>query len=190
DRIRARQVAVFTAPDNPRPLVDLGTVDSTLVVPTLAGNPVVQQIQVALDISHTFDSDLRITLYGPDPDGPGPLQPKSVVLSAGNPPFTGLFRPEQPLAAFIGTQLAGAWTLRVEDLFTLDTGTLNGWSISFLDASGNPITVNQAGTSMDQDADARVGEIGTNFNPNVPADQQQPQLYTDSFNAPGTVGKN
>ncbi|HMP17842.1 MAG TPA: proprotein convertase P-domain-containing protein, partial [Gemmatales bacterium] len=51
-------------------------------------------------------------------------------ISAGTAPFTGSFRPEQPLSAFHGISGNGTWTLRVRDVVSSDTGTLQNWSIT------------------------------------------------------------
>jgi|GEM_PF-1642721 len=217
DRVRSQRVSVFTPSDTPNAIPDLEMVESTISVPVLEGNPVVENMQVKLDIAHSFVGDLRITLFGPDLDGDGPAPPLSIVLSdrnggagsnytntrfndaavspitAGAPfasaPFNGTFRPEDPLATFIGLPLAGSWTLRVENVEGLIDGTLLGWSITFLDGAGNPITLNQSRTLMDQDGDARTNEIGTNFNNSLPKNQQAPRLYTDAYTAPGSSGR-
>ncbi len=215
DRVRSQRVAMFTPADTPSAIPDLGMLESTISVPVLRGTPapVVQNIQVQLDITHTFDQDLKITLFGPDADGTGPGNPLSVILSnrnggggnnytntrfndaaltpigGGSAPFTGVFKPESPLAIFNGTSLSGNWTLRVEDVQGGEVGTLNGWSITFLDAAGNPITVNQDKTFMDQDGDSRTREVGTNFNPTIAKSAQPPVLYTDAYAVPGASGK-
>jgi subtilisin-like proprotein convertase family protein len=226
DRIRSVRTPTFTPPDTPAPIADLSTTESTISVPALAGNPTVQHVQVGVDITHPFDSDLRITLFGPDPDGPGPLLAPSVILSNQNggnfgqdysgtifddsaivaidagspfatPPFTGTFKPQttdpvtgQPLAnntlaTFNGIPMSGQWTLRVEDLKGNDSGTLNGWSLTFLDSLGNPITVQQNGDFLDQDADSRTQEIATNSDTLT---STSPKLFTDAYSAPGTIG--
>ncbi|MFO0805148.1 MAG: proprotein convertase P-domain-containing protein [Gemmataceae bacterium] len=218
DRIRTPRIAIFTPPDTPTPLPDLRMVESTISVPELISLPVgsptptVVNMEVKLDIAHTFVGDLRITLFGPDPDGPGPLSAPSVVLSnrrggagsfsgirfndsaitpiANFPAGPGIYRAETPLAAFNGQPMSGNWTLRVEDLDGSDSGTLRGWTLTFLDAGGAPVTsIMQAATFMDQDGDSRTREIGTNFDNSLPASQQAPKLYTDAYTAPGSSGR-
>ena len=51
---------------------------------------------------------------------------------AGAAPFTGSFRPVQPLSAFDGKASNGTWTLRVTDTAADDAGTL--WSLGHQDA--------------------------------------------------------
>src|SRR6185312_12380130 len=94
DRIRSQQLSAFVSPDTPTPFSNQGAdgsltinssiLDSTISVPPLAGNPAIQKLAVTLDITHPTDSDLIITLFGPDPDGPGPLTAPSIILSNRN----------------------------------------------------------------------------------------------------------
>jgi len=60
------------------------------------------------------------TLFDDDADEP---------ITAGSPPFTGAFRPEQPLAAFIGRPAQGDWILRVIDDLGGQVGTLDSWQL-------------------------------------------------------------
>jgi subtilisin-like proprotein convertase family protein len=53
----------------------------------------------------------------------------ATAITAGTAPFTGSFRPEEPLATFIGEPVNGDWTLIYADDAGGDTGTLNAWSI-------------------------------------------------------------
>src|SRR5262249_46266352 len=55
-----------------------------------------------------------------------------VAIADGTAPFTGRFRPDEPLATFAGLDLAGTWQLSVTDGFAGDEGTLNGWSLEAL----------------------------------------------------------
>ena len=52
----------------------------------------------------------------------------ATAISAGAAPFTGSFRPVQPLTAFDGQTIAGTWTLRVADVAGEDVGTLSAWN--------------------------------------------------------------
>jgi subtilisin-like proprotein convertase family protein len=113
------------------------------------GNPGrIRDLNVRIDgIAHTSVGDLRIDLTGPDgttvklaehpggPDNRGDNLSGTVFddeagarISAGIPPYTGRFRPQNDqLARFDGKQRQGTWTLRVRDLFENDTGALSGW---------------------------------------------------------------
>src|SRR5262249_14128559 len=51
-------------------------------------------------------------------------------ILAGAAPFVGSFIPNQPLGTLIGKSLAGAWTLKVEDLHENNFGTLVYWRLN------------------------------------------------------------
>jgi subtilisin-like proprotein convertase family protein len=53
-------------------------------------------------------------------------------ISAGAAPFTGSFRPYEPLSAFDGEHLSGTRTLKIVDNAGADTGSLNSWSLTTL----------------------------------------------------------
>src|SRR5262249_10316619 len=87
-------------------------------------------------------------------------------LAQGSPPYSGTFQPEDALAALIGSNPNGQWTLEVADLFTggnTDFGTLSNWSLTItpgvLSASSNP------GNLADQNADGRTLENPSQGNP-------------------------
>ena len=211
DRIRSKKLSTFTPPNTPTPIPDLMTTDSTLSVPSGLLDPlgtpaIVLRMRVNVDITHTFDGDLKLTLFAPNGtsivlsnrNGGGGNNYTGTIfddfaataIDTGSAPFTGSFKPQtgNALSTFNGLSVSGAWSLRVEDLAGGDVGTLNGWSITFLDVLGNPIVYTQSRTFMDQDADSLTREIGNAFNPNIPVNQQAPRLFTDAFTAPRTIG--
>ena len=49
--------------------------------------------------------------------------------TAANAPFTGRWRPAQPLSAFDGKPIAGTWHLRVRDVATPDPGIVHSFSL-------------------------------------------------------------
>ncbi len=132
----------FLSTDTPKPLIDNGTIYSTL---TIGEGFTIVDLDVELDISHTWDSDLYIYLYAPDGTsielfggvggsgenfvGTALDDEASLAITSGAAPFTGRFRPQQPLSAFDGMNTAGTWTLQVSDTWDWDTGTLNSWSL-------------------------------------------------------------
>ncbi|NUQ65031.1 MAG: S8 family serine peptidase [Pirellulales bacterium] len=139
------QTVAFASSDVPLAIQDNTTVVSYLDIDQ---DITIADLNVGLDISHTWDSDLRFYLVGPGDD----LQ-THVVLSAfhggggdgyadtvfddeapqsivdGGPPFSGSYRPEEPLAFFDGRNARGRWTLVVEDAAPFDQGQLNSWSL-------------------------------------------------------------
>ena len=47
-------------------------------------------------------------------------------------PFTGSFRPYEPLSALVGEDANGTWELRVVDFYVVDSGSVTAWSIDVL----------------------------------------------------------
>ena len=119
-----------------------GTTTSTLVVGP-AG--IITDLNVTVDITHTFTGDLDIFLKHVDTgtevllfDQHGGAgndigatfdDEAATAISLGAPPYAGSFRPDNPLSAFDGESTAGTWTLRIVDNFGGDSGTLHSWSI-------------------------------------------------------------
>ena len=134
-----KQTSSYPSADVPRPLLDPGTVVSTL--PVSAGSRTVSKVTVTLNINHTYDSDLTITLISPagtritlaaKRGGSSDNYTNTTfddaaatAISAGVAPFTGSYRPETPLSALIGQSASGTWQLEVTDDTAVDTGTLN-----------------------------------------------------------------
>ena len=130
----------------PVPIIDDGTSTSTISIPV--GSGLIRDINVRINLTHTYVSDLDITLIAPDSteivlasgvglegdDFTNTIFDDSATISivAGNAPFTGTFRPAQPLSNFNGLSLDGTWTLKIDDLFLDDFGTLLDWSMEIL----------------------------------------------------------
>jgi cysteine-rich repeat protein len=129
----------------PTPIPDnvLAGVNTTVM---LTSAQTVSKLVVYLaDLPHTFDADLDITLVSPralrrdlSSDNGGSADnytrtflddAAATAVTAGTAPFTGRFRPEQPLAGLRGQPADGTWTLNVADDLSGDAGTLNGWSL-------------------------------------------------------------
>lgn len=110
---------------------------------TLAGGIDVEKVQVTLDIRHTWIGDLRVMLVSPEGtesvliDRPGrtPGSTTGYGSSADDIRFTVTSN------AFWGEGSGGAWTLKVVDLITGDTGRVVSWSLTALgDAASNDDT--------------------------------------------------
>jgi subtilisin-like proprotein convertase family protein len=107
----------------------------------------IRWITVELDITHTWDDDLVLTLVSPagtrvllvggrggsGDDFTGTVLDDSAAnpISSGAAPFTGTFRPEEPLATLFGENANGTWMLEMRDVATIDVGTLHGWTLNF-----------------------------------------------------------
>jgi len=136
--------STVAGPGTPIPLPDLATTTATLDFTGLTG--VVTDVNVSLDITHTFDGDLQVFLTSPTGtkvtlfanvggagqnftgttlDDEAPL-----IITGGAAPFTGIFQPQGLLSNFDGGVPNGTWTLTISDVGPQDIGTLNSWSIT------------------------------------------------------------
>jgi subtilisin-like proprotein convertase family protein len=126
------------------PIVDNTTVEMSIVVPIEYH---ITDLNVCLDIVHTWDSDLTISVVSPlgtvvelssNNGGSGDNytcttfdDEASTLITAGTPPFTGSFIPEGSLASFDGENAIGTWIIRVYDGAGGDVGVLNWACLTF-----------------------------------------------------------
>jgi len=146
---------VFGSSDVPKAIPDgnAAGVNSVLTLPS--PGLVLTSAGVRIDrIAHTYDSDLQISLIAPNGlnilvadqvggdgdnflgtilDDAGPLP-----IVNGAAPFTGSFRPDNPLFQVTNLNSAGTWQLHVVDLSVGDAGSLNAWA---LEVCGRPATL-------------------------------------------------
>ena len=136
---------------------DEGTVTSTTTIDQasfaeLVGdaadmNVPVIDVNVTINIEHEFSEDLVITLIAPDgtevllssDNGSASDFTNTVfddsaasAIIDGESPFTGVFRPEEPLSNVNGINAFGDWQLRVEDNQFDGTGTLLNWTLQIV----------------------------------------------------------
>jgi subtilisin-like proprotein convertase family protein len=111
----------------------------------IANVETVADVNVLLNITHTYDGDLDIYLMGPDgttvelstdngSSGDNFVDTvfdddAATPISGGTAPFTGSFQPETPLSVLNGKSAAGTWQLTITDDAGGDTGTLDGWQL-------------------------------------------------------------
>jgi subtilisin-like proprotein convertase family protein len=114
-------------------ITDLGSISAATVA------------SVRINITHTWDADLDISLISPsgsaidltsDNGGSGDNFTNTVfsttgtAITAGTAPFTGTYTPEQPFSSLTGAA-NGNWTLKLVDDAGGDVGTLLDWTITF-----------------------------------------------------------
>lgn len=131
-------------------------VTSTINVAGVSG--VLQNIDVKVNIYHTWVSDLQITLIAPDGTriqlfnrqggsannllGTTFDDSASASITNGAAPFAGSFRPIQALSALNGKNANGTWKLEVRDNYRLDGGRLDFWTITLATTGqGNSLAV-------------------------------------------------
>jgi subtilisin-like proprotein convertase family protein len=141
-----RRVYSYVATDVPKAIPDYDAtgVDSVL---TVAGGPAtIAKVTVLLNVTHTWDSDLTITLISPSGTpvvltsgngGSGDNYTNTLLddaavasITTGTAPFTGSYRPQQALSALAGQNPGGTWRLRIVDSYSGDIGTLEGWTLT------------------------------------------------------------
>ena len=126
------------------PIPDSGSVTSMLAVSGVTGR--LKDVDVRVNITHPFDGDLRLVLRAPDGTEVSLLLNRgasgdnftntdfddaaATAIASGTAPFTGTFRPEQPLSALNGKVADGTWSLVASDTGAADVGTLTSWRLS------------------------------------------------------------
>ncbi|MFB2879592.1 S8 family serine peptidase [Aerosakkonemataceae cyanobacterium BLCC-F46] len=149
------QISTIASNDIPKNIVDNQTVTSNLVVTGLG--KAIEDVNVKLNINHTWDTDLDVFLVSPsgteiqlftDVGSNGDNFINTILddeaatsITAGFAPFTGTFRPEGLLSALDGQDPNGTWKLKITDDELGDVGTLNNWSLE--------ITAPEASTQTD-----------------------------------------
>jgi subtilisin-like proprotein convertase family protein len=140
---------IFT---NSTPVAISGAVtDSTITVPDNFVMTSSQGLTVSLNITYPVDPDLTATLISPNGTritlfnqvgntGTEANFTNTVLddttttpITAGGPPFTGRFNPQQPLGdLFLGGPISsmGTWKLEVADSSASRTGIINSWTLT------------------------------------------------------------
>ncbi|MGY8770866.1 MAG: S8 family serine peptidase, partial [Pirellulales bacterium] len=134
--------------EGPIALPQYGMIDIPLVVEE---DLQIVDVDVLLDISHDWVSDLDVSLIAPD----GTVIPlfagiggnsddligtvlddeAGTSIQAADAPFTGHYRPVAQLSVLDSMRTAGTWKLRVADSFVSDVGTLHQFGLKFEVAS-------------------------------------------------------
>jgi subtilisin-like proprotein convertase family protein len=116
------------APALPIPDNNVTGVTSTISVPASLG---VSSVSVGVNVTHTYQGDLVITLIGPD--GTAAILHNRTGAGTDNvvTTYSIATAAAQALSAFSGKNTAGNWSLKVQDLAAQDVGTLNSWTITF-----------------------------------------------------------
>jgi hypothetical protein len=167
------------------PTTSPASVTDTGVIGTNPGDYQIDNVEI--DITHTWDSDLDITLVSPmgtslelssDNGGSGDNYTGTIFMdggadiTTGSAPFTGTFEPEGGTfaATFAGENINGDWILSICDDSGGDSGTLNSYCITISQIPlGTPPIIACPGDIM---ADTDPGECGAvvNFSDAVAVD--------------------
>lgn len=178
-------------------ILDLQTIDVPLPVTGLTPN-ILDTVNfglesVCLDITHTYDSDLTVSLVAPDGttvqlfssigggddnmQGTCLQEDAATPIVSGSAPFAGTYAPMGQMGLVNnGQNPNGTWYLRITDSYNADEGTLNTWSITF----GN----NPAGYFAFSSSKLPIVVINTNGQ-SIP---DEPKIMADMgiiYNGPG-----
>lgn len=127
----------------PQLIPDLATINNDIRVPAIG---TVRRVVLRVNITHTWDGDLDISLTSPDgtarlaaegagDDGQNFTNTRfrdgaATAIADGTAPFNGEFKPQQGFGAFNGEFAVGVWRLTIADLGEEDTGVLRGYSLA------------------------------------------------------------
>ena len=130
------------------------TVNSTLTIPS---GGIISDVNVNLNIPHTWVNDLTVTLTSPSGNSVELFTAKcdpqngninvlatfddsgsTLICNPGPNPagISGIIAPDSPLSAFNGEDSTGTWTLTVADAFNLDGGSITAWSLDICSTLG------------------------------------------------------
>lgn len=140
--------------------VDSAGTPATSII-NITDNLTINDVNVTIDLSHTWIGDLVISLIAPDTTeiilfdrGCNSSRYQNInatyddaaagVLDCANSAVSATVIPTNLLSGFNGKNSIGDWTLKVVDWYTGDTGTINSWSI---DICQNQTTTNSTFTN-------------------------------------------
>ena len=134
---------IYNSADIPKNIATNSVISSSIFVPDL---DLIHDVNVTLDITHTWDSDLFVYLESPtgtfvvllDRVGGGGKNfiattlddEAQVAVETGVACFSGSFRPSEALSNFDGENTVGTWIVHIADIKQGHAGTLNSWSLN------------------------------------------------------------
>ena len=128
---------IYNSTNVPLPISDNGTINSTISV---ADSFCIADVDVQVNVSHTFIGDLIVELIGPT--GTTVRLHNRTGSTSDDIVRTydqGVVNPDGPgsLNDFNNKYAPGTWTLRISDNASSDTGTLNSWSLRIAPTAGS-----------------------------------------------------
>ncbi len=137
-------VNIFDFPSS-APHAPIRDLDSAFMDLTVDEDHIIIDLDVTINIAHTYDSDITIWLQTPWQDrvvladgngGSGDNfvntrfdDEAATPIGSGAAPFTGSFRPIEPLTIADASSTIGTWTLIVYDAFAIDTGHITDFTL-------------------------------------------------------------
>ena len=161
-----------------------------------------QNLDIAIDLTHTFVGDLSAVLIAPDGTpirlftrigGAGDNFTGTIFdseaatpIAAGLAPYTGRFRPQDSLAPLYGRDARGTWRLEVTDSSSIDTGSLTNFTLQF--TSDQPVNGRISGTARVRADLLTIDAQGIVGNPDVNPSANSFFLRTDVNTLRGRSG--
>lgn len=147
-------VHTYIFDDVSQEIKDNETIESTLTIPD---SFTIKDVNVVINIEHTWVSDLEVFLVAPDGkevelfsnvghsganfEGTILDDEADVSIVDGQAPFTDSYKPEGRLRDFLCMDAKGTWKLKVTDIASDDNGYLISWSL-IIDSSEIPPAAN------------------------------------------------
>ena len=167
---------VSTTSTTPAPIPDANPDGATSTI-ELSGAGAVADMNVKVNITHSWMSDLTVSLIAPDgtsvilasrlgASADGYIDTvfddeATAPIGAGSYPYTASYRPAQPLDAMDGKPIAGTWKLKVVDEYASDSGTVNSWGTEATGVScSRPLPRRRADFNGDGYSDVAAGAPG------------------------------
>lgn len=161
---------------------------------TVTDTSPITDVNATIDITHTWDRDLTVRLTSPlgttisltsNNGGNGDNYTNTtfdddslVDITAGNAPFSGIYKPEQLLSSFVGEIPTGVWTITVIDNANFDIGTLNTFSLSICSGISNtPPTITTTGSQNYYPGSGNELNIATEVNIADSDDNSTNEIY-------------
>jgi len=114
----------FNSTDVPKSIPDNNATGVTSNL-SVTGNGNVASLALSLHITHTFRGDLVVTLISPGGTS-------FVVSNRAGGSADNIIISNQAIATFNGQAAAGTWKLKVQDLASIDVGTIDSWSLNIV----------------------------------------------------------
>ncbi|MCH7812883.1 MAG: proprotein convertase P-domain-containing protein, partial [Planctomycetes bacterium] len=156
------------------------TLPPTVSIFNVTSSGIIADLDVQVDITHTWLSDLTIEIEhngttvllsnqrgadGDDFEGTIFDDEADTPIGNGTAPFAGRYIPDEMLAAFDNTDMAGDWTLTVTDAWASDDGTLDAWALHFVSGAAPPFSEDCNANGLPDECDL-VGGTSEDCNSN------------------------
>ncbi|MCC6509737.1 MAG: proprotein convertase P-domain-containing protein, partial [Pirellulaceae bacterium] len=128
DRIQVGRTFATAVPDQGDASVSL----------TVSENGVLADVEVSVEIEHTYIGDLILSLTSPGTNGRTITLQSREGGSANNLKRTYRASTQAEVAKLIGKQSGGQWTLKVQDKAARDTGTIRSFALNLTLAAPTP----------------------------------------------------